>query len=153
MARLYCEKQRILWGVLFFAIVSGCHGLRRLPRWDSPTSPTGDGNPDGGLVGLPYHGSRNDMTSDCENVSYYDSRWEINEEMQRRSNCCGRLSRIIRQYKSVVTKYANQNDISFAWQPRFHDHIIRNWTEMNHIVRYIQNNPMQWELYRFYKKR
>ena len=124
-----------------------------LPRWDSPTSPTGDGNPDGGLVGLPYHDSRNDNMPDCENVSYYDSRWEINEEMQRRSNCCGRLSRIIGQYKSVVTKYANQNDISFAWQPRFHDHIIRNWTEMDHIARYIQNNPMQWELDRFYKKR
>lgn len=125
----------------------------RLPRWDSPTASQGVETTDGGFVGLPYHDSRNDNMSDCENVSYYDSRWEINEEMQRRSYCCGRLSRIIGQYKSVVTKYANQNDISFAWQPRFHDHIIRNWTEMNHIARYIQNNPMQWELDRFYKKR
>ena len=124
-----------------------------LPRWDSPTAPQGDETTDGDVVGLPYHDSRNDNMPDCENVSYYDSRWEINEEMQRRSHCCGRLSRIIGQYKSVVTKYANQNDISFAWQPRFHDHIIRNWTEMNHIARYIQNNPMQWELDRFYKKR
>ena len=73
--------------------------------------------------------------------------------MQRRSNCCGRLSRIIGQYKSAVTKYANEHDISFAWQPRFHDHIIRNFTEMNHIALYIQHNPMKWELDRFYKKR
>ena len=96
---------------------------------------------DSGSVGLPYHDSR------MENVS------EINEEMQRRSYCCGRLSRIIGQYKSAVTKYANENDISFVWQPRFHDHIIRNWTEMNHISQYIQNNPMKWEMDRFYKKR
>ena len=33
------------------------------------------------------------------------------------------------------------------------DHIIRNQIEMNHIANYIQNNPMKWELDRFYKKR
>ena len=118
----------------------------RLPRWDSPTASQGDETPDGGVVGLPYHGNR------LDDLCIDDYPLDKNEEMQRRSNCCGRLSRIIGQYKSVVTKYANQNDISFAWQPRFHDHIIRNWTEMNHIARYIQNNPMQWELDRFYKK-
>lgn len=119
----------------------------RLPRWDSPTAPQGDETTDGGVVGLSYHGSR------LDDLCIDDYPLDKNEEMQRRSNCCGRLSRIIGQYKSVVTKYANQNDISFAWQPRFHDHIIRNWTEMNHIAQYIQNNPMKWELDWFYKKR
>jgi REP element-mobilizing transposase RayT len=125
---------------------------QRLPQWDSPTAPNKNMMHDSGSVGLPYYDSRN-----------YDSRWEEpiiddsqldkNEEMQRRSNCCGRLSRIIGQYKSAVTKYANEHDIPFAWQPRFHDHIIRNFTEMNHIALYIQHNPMKWELDRFYKKR
>ena len=30
----------------------------RLPQWDSPTAPRDDETPDGGLVGLSYHGSR-----------------------------------------------------------------------------------------------
>ena len=120
---------------------------QRLPQWDSPTNPMGNDNSDGGSVGLPYHDSR------CDEPTIDDSQLDKNEEMQRRSHCCGRLSRIIGQCKSAVTKYANEHDIPFAWQPRFHDHIIRNFTEMNHIAQYIQHNPMKWELDRFYKKR
>ena len=113
----------------------------RLPRCDSPTNLDDDGNPEDWVVGLPYHDSRIDGVS------------EINEEMQRRAYRCGRLSHMIGQFKSAVTKYANQREIPFMWQPRFHDHIIRNGMEMNRIADYIQNNPMKWELDRFYKKR
>ena len=120
---------------------------QRLPQWDSPTAQNGNMMHDGGSVGLSYYGSR------CDEPIIDDSQLDKNEEMQRRSHCCGRLSRIIGQYKSAVTKYANEHDIPFAWQSRYHDHIIRNITEMNHIADYIQNNPMKWELDRFYKKR
>jgi len=113
----------------------------RLPQCDNPTNPDDDGTPEDWVVGLPYHDSR------------IDNDPEINEEMQRRANCCGWLSHIIGQFKSAVTKYANQRKIPFMWQPRFHDHIIRNGIEMNRIADYIQNNPMKWELDRFYKKR
>jgi len=113
----------------------------RLPQCDSPTNPDDNGNPEDWVVGLPYHDSRTDGVS------------EINEEMQNRANRCGRLSHMIGQFKSAVTKYAHEKDIPFIWQPRFHDHIIRNSTEMNRIADYIQNNPMKWELDRFYKKR
>ena len=65
----------------------------------------------------------------------------------------GNLSSVVRGIKSAVTKYAIEHDISFAWQSRYHDHIIRNQLEMNRIADYIENNPMQWELDRFYKKR
>ena len=119
----------------------------RLPQCDSPTAQNINMMHDSGSVGLSYQGSRWDETI------IDDTQLDKNEEMQRRSYCCGRLSRIIGQYKSAVTKYANEHDISFVWQPRFHDHIIRNWTEMNHISQYIQNNPIKWELDRFYKKR
>ena len=118
---------------------------QRLPQWNSPTAQ--NTMHDSGTVGLSYYGSR------CDEPIIDDSQLDKNEEMQRRSHCCGRLSRIVGQYKSAVTKYANEHDISFAWQPRFHDHIIRNWTEMNHIAQYIQHNPEKWELDRFYKKR
>ena len=121
---------------------------QRLPQWDSPTAKNGNMMHDSGAVGLSYHGSRN-HDSHWEEPVIDDFQLDKNEEMQRRSHCCGRLSRIVGQYKSAVTKYANEHDISFVWQPRFHDHIIRNWTEMNHIAQYIQNNPMKWEMDRF----
>ncbi len=124
----------------------------RLPQCDSPTAQNGNMMHDSGSVGLSYQGSRN-QDNRWEESIIDDSQLDKNEEMQHRSICCGRLSRIIGQYKSAVTKYANEHDISFAWQPRFHDRIIRNWTEMNHIAQYIQHNPMKWELDRFYKKR
>lgn len=110
-----------------------------LPRCDSPTTQDDNVNPEDWVVGLPYHDSRIDNDS------------EINEEMRNRANCCGRLSHMIGQFKSAVTKYANQREIPFMWQARFHDHIIRNGAEMNRIANYIQNNPMKWELDRFYK--
>ena len=65
----------------------------------------------------------------------------------------GNLPSVVRGIKSAVTKYAIEHDIPFAWQPRYHDHIIRNQAEMNRIADYIENNPMRWETDKFYKKR
>ena len=55
------------------------------------------------------------------------------------------LASIIRGFKIGVTKYANEHNLSFAWQPRFHDHIIRNQYEMNRIGDYIKNNVARWK--------
>jgi REP element-mobilizing transposase RayT len=65
----------------------------------------------------------------------------------------GNLPSVVRGIKSAVMKYAIEHDIPFAWQSRYHDHIIRNQLEMNRIANYIENNPMRWELDRFYKKK
>ena len=65
----------------------------------------------------------------------------------------GNLSSVVRGIKSAVTKYAIEHDIPFAWQSRYHDHIIRNQMEMNRIADFIENNPLRWELDRFYKKK
>ena len=65
----------------------------------------------------------------------------------------GNLPSVVRGIKSAVTKYAIEHDIPFAWQSRYHDHIVRNQLEMNRIADYIENNPLRWELDRFYKKR
>ena len=55
------------------------------------------------------------------------------------------LGSIIRGFKSACTKQIRGNlDSSFGWQPRFHDHIIRNQRELNRIRRYIRINPDQW---------
>ncbi|MBP5406463.1 transposase [bacterium] len=55
------------------------------------------------------------------------------------------LSIVIRLFKQSVTRFANQNKIVFAWQARFHDHIIRNQNEMDKITEYIENNVKKWD--------
>jgi len=68
-----------------------------------------------------------------------------NEQMQNIANKQGWLSVAIGGIKSAVTKFANNNNIDFAWQTRFHDHIIRSQSEMNRIADYIENNPATWD--------
>lgn len=59
-------------------------------------------------------------------------------------NC---LSDIIRGFKPSVTKQIHQNGfINFAWQPRFYDRIIRNEKELFQIRKYIEQNPLKWEI-------
>ncbi len=55
------------------------------------------------------------------------------------------LASIIRGFKIGVTKNARLIDPDFAWQPRFHDHIIRNDAEYRRISIYIVNNPANWK--------
>ena len=63
----------------------------------------------------------------------------------------GSLSATVRSYKSAVTRWAGLNGYdSFAWQARFHDHIIRDEAELNRIRRYIQDNPLKWTLDELY---
>ena len=45
-----------------------------------------------------------------------------------------------------MTCHSRQNNIPFAWQSRFHERIIRNTDEMNHIAEYIENNVAKWDL-------
>ena len=63
------------------------------------------------------------------------------------------LASVVRGFKIGVTKFANENDLSFAWQPRFHDHIIRNHHEMSLIADYIQNNVIRWKDDCFYSSK
>jgi REP element-mobilizing transposase RayT len=60
------------------------------------------------------------------------------------------LASIIRGYKTGVTIFARNNNIVFAWQPRYHDHVIRNPTSYLRIRNYIINNPKKWDTDNFY---
>jgi putative transposase len=55
------------------------------------------------------------------------------------------ISNIIKMFKSSVTRRINPKLQFFAWQTRFHDHIIRNQKEYFTIKKYIQNNIKNWE--------
>ena len=63
------------------------------------------------------------------------------------------LSTIIRSYKSICTKTINKskNEIFFAWQPRFYDHIIKNEKELENMRNYIFYNPQKWAEDDYYK--
>ena len=60
------------------------------------------------------------------------------------------LSRVIRWYKGRITFEARKTQPDFAWQNRFHDHIIRDQKAYQHIVRYILTNPDRWDEDRFF---
>lgn len=51
---------------------------------------------------------------------------------------------IIRSYKSSVSRRAHKLGLDFAWQPRFHDRIIRNDIAYHNIARYIERNVARW---------
>lgn len=54
------------------------------------------------------------------------------------------LSKIIRWYKGRTTFESRKFHAGFAWQSRFHDHIIRNDRSFQNITEYIKNNPISW---------
>ena len=76
------------------------------------------------------------------------------------------LASIIRGFKSAVTtkvkKNCYNNDlmhvhcqdpkhcVSKVWQPRFHDHIIRDENSFERIQNYIVNNPKNWKEDKFF---
>ena len=60
------------------------------------------------------------------------------------------LASIIRGYKSAVTIYARKNQIDFAWQPRFYEHIIRSPDDYDRISTYIAENPQNWNQDKFF---
>lgn len=70
---------------------------------------------------------------------------EKNERMSLISPKSGSVSAILRSYKSAVTRHANRLGFKNGWQPRFHDHIIRNDAEYQRISDYITHNVANWK--------
>jgi len=62
----------------------------------------------------------------------------------------GILGVIINQYKRICTINARKIYPHFAWQTRFHDHIIKTDEAYQLIAQYIKNNPIQWEADKFF---
>ncbi len=62
------------------------------------------------------------------------------------------ISNIIGWFKYQTTKEINMNNNvkNKFWQRSFHDHIIRGKDDYNMIWTYIDNNPLKWELDKYY---
>ncbi len=84
-------------------------------------------------------------TMPCRDVPWRVSTDGKNTTMQDICNRQGKLSTAIGGMKQSVTRFARKHNIAFAWQPRFHDHIIRDTNEMNDIADYIENNVAKWQ--------
>ena len=65
----------------------------------------------------------------------------------------GSLGRIVRAYKSAVTRIAYRDGLirrgTPIWQPNYYDHIIRDDAEWMRIADYIRDNPANWGKDRF----
>ncbi|MBK9148002.1 MAG: hypothetical protein IPM12_09340 [Flavobacteriales bacterium] len=65
----------------------------------------------------------------------------------------GSLGRIVRAYKSAVTRLAYRDGLlphgTPVWQRNYWDRVIRDDGEHERIARYIRDNPMNWERDRF----
>ena len=60
------------------------------------------------------------------------------------------ISRIIRWYKGRCTFEIKKIHSGFAWQSRFHDHLIRDMQSFERIQNYIANNVLNWKEDTFY---
>jgi len=54
------------------------------------------------------------------------------------------LSHFMHWYKGRCTFEMRKIYTKFSWQPRFHEHVIRNEESYLKIAEYIQNNPLRW---------
>ena len=121
----------------------------------SPQKPS-KGNPETVHAPSSQTQNNNEISETVHAPSLQLNRWKndtVDEEMQFISKQKKRLPVAIGRLKSAITHFANQNAIDFAWQPRFHDRIIRDQPEMNRIATYIENNVANWKDDEFYTPR
>jgi len=63
----------------------------------------------------------------------------------------GSLAVVVRSYKSAVTRTIRADGFDFAWQARYHDHIVRDEESLFNIHRYIIDNPASWTNDRYHR--
>jgi len=99
------------------------------------------------------------VTPDSRKGCHYDL-----EENNSHKGCSGGLeetscdiSRIVGKYKSLVAnkwlavcKSRNQR-MGTIWQRSYHDHIIRDERDYSVRWKYIDENPLKWELDKYYR--
>ncbi len=58
----------------------------------------------------------------------------------------GSLHRVMADWKAAISREIGKvrGGKTLVWQPRFYDRVVRNEDELQHIRRYIENNPANW---------
>jgi hypothetical protein len=70
--------------------------------------------------------------------------WKPNEFGNQSKN----IPAIIRAYKASVTRYANEQHISFQWQARYFDALLRHEKQLRKTRNYIKKNIAMWKVVR-----
>ena len=96
------------------------------------------------IGGNGVHTQCRDVARICRDVARNVSTG-VNTQMANISPRKNSLAVVMRGVKSSITKFANENNIPFAWQTRFHDRIIRNQDEFDKISDYIEKNVVNWQ--------
>ena len=106
------------------------------------------------IINKPDDG-RNAETQNVASLSEVDipkDKWEKTNALKPKNQFgpqSKNLASIIRGFKVGVTKNARTINANFSWQPRYHDHIIRNKNSYQSISEYIINNPLKWSKHDF----
>ena len=56
------------------------------------------------------------------------------------------LSSLISTFKSAITRECRRLGLEMEWQESFYDHIVRSADEEANIRKYINENPIRWEI-------
>ena len=56
------------------------------------------------------------------------------------------LSSLISTFKSAITRECRRLGLEMEWQESFYDHIVRSADEEARIRKYINDNPIRWEI-------
>ncbi len=84
---------------------------------------------------VPVETPRRGVSTNGNKRGGYNPKWKPNS-----------IGSIINQLKSICTKrILKLENVTFAWQSRFYDHIIRNEISLDKIREYIRTNPQMWE--------
>ena len=58
---------------------------------------------------------------------------------------------MVRDFKTGVTKWIRKNtEYYYVWQRNFLGHVVREEQDLNRIRKYIIENPINWDDYRYY---
>ncbi|MFA6458282.1 MAG: transposase [Patescibacteria group bacterium] len=114
----------------FVVMPNHVHGILIIDNWNDKTVET----PQWGVStkGVSTKGVSTNMVKTCN--PHHNPEWKS-----------GTIGVIINQFKSICTKHAREIRQDFAWQARYHDHIICDDKEHNNIQVYILSNPANWE--------
>ncbi len=72
--------------------------------------------------------------------------------LNRDSHFNSGLGVVVGQLKGAVSRWARKNGFEFAWQQRFHEHIIRTGKAFENIMAYIDSNIVNWNKDCFYRE-
>ncbi|MBE6341755.1 MAG: hypothetical protein E7069_13675 [Bacteroidales bacterium] len=131
--------------VHMIVIIHDCRDALNASALDTPTSDTSA--LDTSALDTPAINADSDAYHETDARCDTDAR---GASLQRFGPQSGNLGAVVRGIKSAVTRFACENGIPFAWQPRYYDHIVRNQNDMNRIAEYIEQNPAKWETDCFY---